>query len=131
MSVLKLTQLRGLLGGRIHFPEPDPMGRAPEILKLANQTVKTWDGDLIFVSLPEYRRFTTFGSESTRGTDALIRVAQRLGIRTVPIHEVFQEATESPRDLWTHPRAHYSPRGYREVAKAVLASVEDLMESAR
>jgi len=130
-SVLKLTRLRGFLGRGIYFPEPDPLGRFPEILEVAKQTVETWDGQLIFVSLPEYRRFTTFGSEATRRTEALIRIAQRLGIRTVPVHEVFAEVAENPRDLWFHPRAHYSPRGYRAVAKAVIASVEELLESAR
>ena len=104
------------------------MGRFPEILDIAKQTVETWDGELIFVLLPEYRRFTTFGSEATRRTATLVRIAQRLGIRTVPVYEIFQEVAESPRELWSHPRAHYSPQGYREVAEAVMASVEELLE---
>ena len=92
------------------------------ILGEAKDLVVSWGGRLYFVYLPSGARY--YGDD---GDTQELQVMQRrvrsivdaLDIPFVDVAAVF-EGEDGPRSLWFHRDSHYSERGYRIAAQAVL-----------
>jgi hypothetical protein len=93
-----------------------------EILRQANGVVKTWDGVLHFVYLPEWLRYA-YPSTASAHRDDVLTIVRDLGIPVIDIHRTFQSSPE-PIDLFPfRGPGHYNPQGYRLVAEEVLRSI--------
>ena len=116
----KLWNLRRLLG-LTRPPTPDvELFRA--ILSRAQSLVRTWEGELYFVSLPMYqRRLDKPSSEQSLTPKQVVDLTAALGIPFIDVRPSFLRVADSDA-LWSgtdfYP-AHYSEEGYRIVASTI------------
>ena len=96
-----------------------------EIIKTADQRVKSWGGRLYLVYLPESDRYlSAFGP-------SLIRQNIYQGVKNIALDEQIpfvDVADEFARDsapatLYAYPGAHFSPRGYRTAAATIARTL--------
>lgn len=127
LGLLKLRRLRGALGFPVAFPEPVPVGRFADVLRLARDLVAGWGGTTLFVYLPAYARYRFLGGEAMAGRDAVLATADSLGIPLLDLHAYFLATVPDPRDLWVHPNGHLSARGYAVVADAIASRIAPLL----
>ncbi|MFC1660539.1 SGNH/GDSL hydrolase family protein [Gemmatimonadota bacterium] len=126
-DILKLTQLRQVTGFPVHFPEPDPVGMLPEVLRVGRDLVEGWGGDIVLVYMPAYPSFQFLGSEFRAVRSAVLSAAETLGILSLDLHSSFLSAVRDPRELWVHPSGHLNPRGYSIAADAIGSSIAPLL----
>ncbi len=124
-EVLTLTRLRAALSFGVGFPTPEPLGSLPEVLEAGVNTVSSWGGRVVFVYLPEYRRYRLLGSQFIEGKDEFMALGERLGVEVLDLTEAFESDVGGPTSLWSHPRGHLSARGYEVAATAVANFVEE------
>lgn len=92
-----------------------------QVLEEANDTVAAWNGELVFVFLPVRTRYVTDDyPESGMHRLDVLGFAEKLGIRLVDAHSVFQDHGD-PLGLFPFRNApgHYTAEGYRLIAEAV------------
>jgi hypothetical protein len=118
-GVARLESIRRLLS--IGTPFPSRASRLmvlPETIGRARDDVRAWGGELYFVYLPSYDRYSTlFGS----GRWSRREVLDAVGSADVPLidmHPTFV-ATGRPSSLWSHPRGHLNAEGYGIVASKI------------
>jgi hypothetical protein len=102
----------------------DPM--YARILKEARDRTARWGGELVFVYLPEFSRYSSTRSHgSYRRRDDVLSIVKGLEIPVIDIHkEVFANHPD-PLSLFPFRMyGHYNPEGYAEVAKAIVKSVQ-------
>jgi hypothetical protein len=95
------------------------------ILTKAKAEIQAWGGELYFVYLPEYDRYSTkiISHNQYRKKSEVIEVVKGLNIPVLDIHqEVFADHPD-PLALFAGLNAHYNADGYSETAKAILRSV--------
>ena len=103
-----------------------------KILTKAKVRVESWGGELYFVYLPEYGRYSSKGipHDSYNKKAEVIQVVKGLDIPVVDIHqEVF---ADHPDPLALFPfrlSGHYNADGYSEVSKAIVTSVNKYEQS--
>ena len=99
-----------------------------EIIKKADQRVKSWGGRLYLVYLPESDRYLSELGPSTVRQDIYHGVKQIAADEKIPFIDVAATFAHdpSPATLYAYPGAHCSPRGYRiaaaTIAKTLIAS---------
>ena len=120
-AVVTLDNLRGIFGLGL-TPPTAVAAWFPQILEAAKRTVESWGGELHFVYLPTYSRYTFLGAMQIEGRAAVLALASRLGIPVVDMHEAFK-ALEDPQKMWVHPRGHLGRQGYAAVAEAILEAI--------
>ena len=94
------------------------------VLASARDAVSEWGGDLYFVYLPEWQRFSEPSLASPYRSQVLLLVND-LGIPTIDVYRTMS-AHRDPLALF--PRRvhrHYNEEGYRLVAEAILRSIHD------
>ena len=97
------------------------LGPLPEILSGAREEVDRWGGTLHLAYLPSYERYATIGS-GPWSKDEVLSAAERAGIPVIDLDRVFAQ-TGAPTTMWTHPRGHLTPEGYRVVAAAIAEAL--------
>ena len=111
---------------------PDDVLKAFEkSVKAAKTLVDSWDGELYFVYLPSWTRYSGTGDGSCRGLwnpiysrDTVMSLAEDAGANTIDISKVFA-AHPDPISLFAfRADAHYNEDGYKLVADAVLESIK-------
>ena len=131
-NALRLATLRqrlGLIGG-VDTADAD-VSQAPNldvfrgILRQAKMQVDGWGGQLIFVYLPSWLRYSdssvTSPGDLARGE--VLRLVGDLGIPIVDVNEGFQ-AYDDPLSLFPFRRSgHYNEMGHRLVAEEVLKAL--------
>jgi len=91
-----------------------------EVLRQAKTHVDGWQGQLYFVYLPEWTRYTSYSSWGKAKRDETLRLVRSLGIPVIDIDPVF-EAHGDPLSLFPFRMVgHYNETGHRLVADAVL-----------
>ena len=91
-----------------------------EILRQAKTQVDGWKGQLYFVYLPEWTRYTSYSSWGKAKRDETLRLVRSLGIPVIDVDPVFQ-AHGDPLSLFPFRMVgHYTETGHRLVAEEVL-----------
>ena len=94
-----------------------------EILFQAKNQVDAWGGQLYFVYLPEWARYSRFISWGEEKRTEVLTLVGNLGIPIIDIDPVFQ-AHGDPLSLFPfRGLGHYTEAGHRLVAEAVLRGV--------
>ena len=90
-------------------------------LARAKERVASWDGELVFVYLPDWTRYSSRqGSPETRLRDRVLSLTRGLGIRIVDLCPPF-EASGDPLSFFPFRRnGHYNEAGHQLVAEEVL-----------
>lgn len=121
LSVLKLTKLRkrgGFFNQECEF-QFDPLMKA--IFIEATRTVREWDGQLVFVYLPSYYRYSERNNSCKvrfldKGKKELISVIEELQLPIIDIQDAF-DAHPDPLSFFPFRiYGHYNADGYKLVA---------------
>jgi PAS domain S-box-containing protein len=138
-NIIKLGQIRqrlGLVYGtatetplRTEPAEPQSEDRAEidllhEVLLQAKKLVSSGGGNLYFVYLPVWRRYSPDQQVNT-GRYAVLQAVNKAGLSFIDIHPVFM-AQRDPMALFVFPlpgSRHYNEEGHRLVAEEVLRSI--------
>ena len=90
------------------------------VLRQARTQVDGWKGQLYFVYLPEWTRYTGYSSWGKAKRDETLRLVRNLGIPVIDVDPVFQ-AHGDPLSLFPFRMVgHYNETGHRLVAEEVL-----------
>ena len=135
MAAAKLTALRSRLvqlnasesasiEAAADFEAPN-MEVFREVLTQAKARVGVWNGQLVFVYLPEWTRYTNYGSWGKAKRRDVLAMAGALGLPIIDIDPAFQ-AHGDPLSLFPfRATGHYAEAGHQvvadEVVKALLA----------
>jgi hypothetical protein len=130
---IKLTSLRQQLSAvygtdaqkleRLADLEGPNMDLFREILSQAKTRVDTWDGQLYFVCLPEWARYSGYSSWGQTKRGSVLKMVESLGIPIVDIDPAFQ-AHGDPLSLFPFREpGHYNESGHRLVAREVLKAI--------
>jgi len=100
------------------------------ILGDAQEVVGSWGGDLYFVYLPEWLRYSrvTFTADTSRVDykcyDQVMSIVDDAGLPVIDVSQAFG-AHPRPHSLWpAWGRTHYNEAGYALVADTVLQALE-------
>lgn len=94
-------------------------------LEEARKTVQGWGGTLVFVYLPEYKRYASQGWYSG-DREAVLQIVEDSGISLIDLHPAFV-AQSDPLELFPFRQdGHYNPAGHRLVAREVLTHLDRL-----
>jgi hypothetical protein len=130
VAFAKLTAIRGRLAP---LGESDPQAAAlaadfagpnmavfRDILQRARTRVAGWNGQLYFVYLPEWSRYTKYRSWGKDQRDEVLTLVRSLDIPIIDIDPVFQEHGDPLALFPFRGVGHYTDVGHRLVADAVL-----------
>jgi hypothetical protein len=94
-----------------------------DILRQAKARVQSWHGELYFVYLPEWARYTKYSSWGKDKRDAVLRVVSGLGIPIIDIDPAFR-ASGDPLSLFPfRSSGHYNEAGHKLVADTVIRAL--------
>lgn len=88
------------------------------ILKMGKDTVQAWGGEMLFVYLPEWERYSGERPASPH-REVVLDLVTKLGIPVIDIHAIFGEHPDPLRLFPFRQPAHYNAEGYQLVAGAV------------
>ena len=97
-----------------------------KIISMANDLVKTWDGKLYFVYLPDKERYSEGSNKDDRylKRSEVIEIINNLNIPIIDIHNEFFKKQADPMSFFAHRiYGHYSPDGYHKVAETIVKKV--------
>lgn len=98
-----------------------------DVLAASQAYVASWDGELIFVYLPDYMRYD---AENAVSEEAMYRleilpIIDELGVPMIDIHQTFS-AHPNPASFFPFEmQGHYNEEGYALVAEEVLKFLEN------
>ena len=125
-AMMSLRYIRAKIGSRSERAFGDQLPLFEAIMRTGRNMIEQWGGTLVFVYLPDWRRYYGMTRSSDPSTDLRERVlslVRGLGIRVIDIHEEFA-ASSDPRAMFPRPGRHYSKLGY---ATAALAITRELL----
>ena len=95
------------------------------ILIKAKSEIDKWGGELYFVYLPEYDRYSKkiISHNQFRKKFEVIEAVKKLNIPVIDIHQEVFANHPSPLKLFAGLNSHYNANGYNETARAILRSV--------
>ena len=129
ISLVKLTKLRAF--SSLFFPENKSLVRYKyskfnsmdeyfKVLKIANNLVKSWDGELIFVYHPHLTRYMASYAfqHGERQYVKFIKSVKSLNIRIIDLKKILFDDIENPKSLYHFGLpGHPSEYGYELTAK--------------
>jgi hypothetical protein len=108
--------------------EPN-MNAFREVLRHAKTRVAAWGGQLQFIYLPEWARYTRYRTWGTTTHDDVLALVRSLGISIIDLEPVFR-AQSDPLSLFPfRGLGHYTEAGHRLVAAEVLRTLHSLNRS--
>lgn len=121
-SFAALSRLRELFHGAAVVPRsrdyPFDAERLEAVLATAREATHAWGGELVFVYLPAWERFSEDGRANPH-RDAILESVRDLGLPMVDVTEAFA-AHPDPVSLFPFRMpGHYTQEGYRLVAAEV------------
>ena len=136
MKIATLSAIRvslGLASGQVDTDVDIDLGLFEEVLVEAKRFVNSWGGEVVFVYLPGVARFSGQPlNKYARQRDAVLRTVSSHNIPVVDVQALF-ESQDDPLGLFTsrarfrsyYSDWHYSEKGYRLVAEAVMKRLEN------
>lgn len=130
-QVARLTQLRAWLRSPRHPVDPGmPAWRAEQelmgaIMLKARDVVRGWGGEMIIVYVPTWRRYFDSAWRDDGSREAVLGLAQELGIPVVDMHAKLEQVGASA-ELFSRRNlawGHFSAEGQALMAGAVAAQV--------
>jgi hypothetical protein len=119
--LLRLPNIRQRMGSEVSV---NPL--FIKILKQARDQTAAWGGELYFVYLPEFTRYSTIvlNHDWHRKRSEILKIVRSLNLPVIDIHqEIFLNHTD-PLSLFSlRMSAHYNAEGYAGVAKAIVSEV--------
>jgi len=109
IKFIKLLNVRHLL-----IPPPKPPPELKVILNLANELVRSYNGKLYFIYLPQYGRYTK--SINMNYKQQIKKIVIDLDIKFIDIDEDVFKSQKYPLKLFPGQYAHYNVEGYKKVA---------------
>ncbi len=97
-----------------------------KILNEAKARIRSWGGEIYFVYLPGYGRYTeeVISHDKYQKKSEVIDLIKELNIPVIDIHEEVFANHPDPLELFPlRLSGHYNADGYSEVAKAIVISV--------
>tara|TARA_B100000767_G_scaffold97440_1_gene93532 strand:+ start:472 stop:1854 length:1383 start_codon:yes stop_codon:yes gene_type:complete len=97
-----------------------------KILNEAKARIRSWGGEIYFVYLPGYGRYTeeVISHDKYQKKSEVIDLIKELNIPVIDIHEEVFADHPDPLELFPlRLSGHYNADGYSEVAKAIVISV--------
>ncbi|MBS0169359.1 MAG: hypothetical protein JSR62_03315 [Nitrospira sp.] len=131
MDALSGKQPLSLLQGeRLEFlSDSDHAALFRHILLEARNAVQSWNGQLIFLYLPQGSRYGN-QAVTSKDRDRVLQLVEQLGIPIIDVHQVFSSA---PDPLMYFPfhipnvggAGHYTEQGYEVIAHHILRCIEE------
>lgn len=122
LDVVKLRRIRERVGSILGPVEivgeiraPDPAFAA--VLERARRLAASWGGELVFVYLPDYQRFT--GEKDFPARELVLNAVDELGISVLDLVPVFERAEDPLSYFPFRVYGHYTPQGYTLVAREI------------
>ena len=109
IKFIKLLNVRHLF-----IPPPKPPAELKLILNLANELVRSYNGNLYFIYLPEYGRYTK--SINMNYKQKIKKIVIDLDIEFIDIDEDVFKRQKYPLKLFPGQYSHYNVEGYKKVA---------------
>ena len=123
--ILRLYNIRDRLGLSNYSLEINPV--LPTILGRANKIVTSWGGELYFVYLPSYLRYSSYVSnhDKYKKKEEVLEIANKLNIKTIDIHDKVFNNHKNPINLFPYQRnGHYTEEGYALTSKAIIDALK-------
>ena len=96
------------------------------VLRQTKSRTAAWGGQLYFVYLPEWSRYTNSASLGNLQRDGVLRSVRNLGIPIIDLDAKFRESGD-PLSLFPFRGVgHYNELGHQAVAEAVLKVIAGL-----
>lgn len=124
-GLVKLRNIRKQFQLNKAQPEPilAPEGLFEAVMAAAQRRVKSWDGELIFVYMPELARFKAKDKgafDKLKHKPEVMAIVNRLGIKTIDLEPMFRAQSE-PLALFPFKiEGHYTEQGYELVAEEIM-----------
>ncbi len=122
--LLRLFHLRQRLG--LNRLEIDVEPLFVEIMSQAKDRVRKWGGELYFVYLPEFSRYSGLvkDHDAYRKRQVVLEKVKSLGISVIDIHQNFFVREPDPMSYFPfRVPGHYTAVGYRQVANTIVRQV--------
>ena len=100
-------------------------------LNRTKERVNSWGGDLYFVYLPQFERYSSekVDQDEFRNKSEVLDLVVSLGIKTIDIHKLVFEQQSDPLSLFPFRiDAHYTALGYNLVAEVIIKRAEAKMQ---
>ena len=95
------------------------------ILRTAQRQVRQWGGELMFVYLPEWARYTNYTSWGKSQREHVLTAVNNLGVPLIDLDPMFR-TMDDPLSLFPfRAQGHYNDRGHLLVARTVLAKLSE------
>ena len=123
--LLRLFHLRERLGLNRLVVNIEPL--FVEIMSHARDRVRKWGGELYFVYVPEFYRYSggVEDHDGYRKRKVVIDTVKALGIPVVDLHQDFFSNHSEPLSFFPLKMArHYTADGYQQVAKTVVSQIK-------
>ncbi len=91
-----------------------------DILSQARTDVAAWNGELRFVYLPDWSRYTEFSTWGKEKRGQVLQIVKELGIPLIDIDPVFRAQGDPLRLFPFRQSGHYTEEGHRLVAEEIL-----------
>ena len=128
-SWMTLQKIRSLLNLNSYTESPASVFIDPlfaDIMKLAKTRTEAWGGELYFVYLPEFSRYSNLVDHDLyRKKSEVIGLVKSLNISVIDIHE--EMFSEHPDPLSLFPfriHGHYTAEGYHQVAESIMRNIQ-------
>jgi len=126
-NIIKLNTLRDWFRP---LPYPDPDELFIKILTNAKIRVSSWGGELYFVYLPAWERYTfnrntRFGNADYHNRIQMLSMVKDLNIKTIDITDVFNSNPDTlSLFAYRHIGAHYNPKGYKLIGETLIKDLQ-------
>lgn len=117
---LRLWGTRTLIKHTFVNEDVDPIFK--KILEKTNTKIKEWDGEMIFIYLPEEMRYKNkfnfhFAKDNFRNKKNIINLVKSLNIKLIDIDSTIFRKQEDPLALFNN---HYTEEGYNLIVNEIL-----------
>lgn len=126
-----LKRLRGLLRSSLAQDTPTRSFDSSwplmnNVLIEAKKITESWGGELVFVYLPSYTRYSDSISDQDEYLDKalLIKSVRRLQIPVIDIHENFLKDKDPLRFFPSRKNGHYNEEGYLMVSRSLVEKLK-------
>jgi hypothetical protein len=123
-SILLLPRVRTIMGFEKIKVNIDPL--FVEILKEAKNHVEQIKGDLYFVYIPEYSRYSSEikNNSSYRKRQEILNILDSLQIPVIDLHKEVFENLDDPLSLFPFGiNGHFNERGYMTITRAIINEI--------